>query len=80
MGVTCLKIHFIASHTFLIHVCSTYIFSAIWFCPVCKDEYDTEEIEYSLLDAVNRQSMSYVLQDVKCLKCKGVSLKGHEAY
>ena len=32
-----------------------------------------EEIEQSMVAAVHRKSMAYVLQDVKCLKCSMVS-------
>ena len=47
--------------------------SATWACVQCKTLYDLEEIEQSLLDAVHRKSMAYVLQDLECEKCHGVS-------
>lgn len=47
-------------------------FSGVWSCIQCKTEYDLDEIEQCLIDAVQRKSMAYLLQDVKCTKCKGV--------
>lgn len=54
--------------------CCCCCFRMVWFCIQCKTEYDIQEIEQSLIDAVNRTSMAYVLQDLKCGKCQGVSL------
>ena len=44
----------------------------MWSCVQCKANYDLDEIEQSLIDAVERKSMGYVLQDLKCTKCNGV--------
>ena len=63
-------VHFLDLEVFaiiIVHVCS-----ATWACVQCKTAYDLEEIEQSLLDAVHRKSMAYVLQDLKCEKCHGV--------
>ena len=38
----------------------------------CDTQYDVEEIEHMLVAAVHRKSMAYVLQDLKCLKCRMV--------
>ncbi|KAH9489960.1 hypothetical protein Btru_036333 [Bulinus truncatus] len=43
-----------------------------WVCPHCHSEYDSLEIEQTLVDVVQRKSMAYVLQDLSCCKCKGV--------
>ena len=31
-------------------------------------------IETQLIDMVQKQSMAFVLQDLKCVKCRGVSI------
>ena len=51
---------------------SFYIFRAAWSCVQCKTEYDLSEIEQNLVDAINRKSMAYVLQDLTCVKCHQV--------
>lgn len=38
----------------------------------CRTPYDTSDIEHLLLDAVQRKTMGYVLQDLSCLKCNQV--------
>ncbi|KAI9558619.1 hypothetical protein GHT06_015407 [Daphnia sinensis] len=43
-----------------------------WQCPLCKSNYDSDEIESMLLDVVNRKTMSFVLQDLQCKKCKQI--------
>ena len=45
---------------------------AAWSCVQCKTEYDLSEIEQNLVDAINRKSMAYVLQDLTCVKCHQV--------
>ena len=52
-----------------------FFFRAVWSCVQCKANYDLDEIEQSLIDAVERKSMGYVLQDLKCTKCNGVCAK-----
>ena len=46
----------------------------VWVCASanCKTPYDTQEIEHQLLDAVQRKTMGYCLQDLQCSKCRGV--------
>ena len=48
-------------------------FRARWSCIHCKTEYDLDDIEQSLIEAVHKKSMAYVLQDLECIKCKQVS-------
>ena len=45
-----------------------------WLCASadCRAPYDTAEIEHLLLDAVQRKTMGYVLQDLACKKCSQV--------
>ena len=38
----------------------------------CRTPYDMADIEHLLLDAVQRKTMGYVLQDLSCLKCNQV--------
>ncbi|XP_031784892.1 DNA polymerase epsilon catalytic subunit A [Nasonia vitripennis] len=44
----------------------------VWKCPNCELVYDNNQIEFSLLDTLNRKSMAYIIQDVQCLKCSEV--------
>lgn len=44
-------------------------FSPVWRCPLCTISYDNVEIEYLLIDNVQRKSMAYTLQDLQCKKC-----------
>ncbi|XP_013399576.1 DNA polymerase epsilon catalytic subunit A [Lingula anatina] len=53
---------------------------SVWQCPQCNNEYDTDEIEQALVDAVQRKSMGYVLQDLKCKKCHGVKESNMSKY
>ncbi|XP_048254478.1 DNA polymerase epsilon catalytic subunit A-like isoform X1 [Haliotis rufescens] len=53
---------------------------SVWSCVQCRAEYDVEEIEQSLVDAVHRKSMAYILQDLKCIKCKGVKENNMKRY
>ncbi|XP_011498886.1 PREDICTED: DNA polymerase epsilon catalytic subunit A, partial [Ceratosolen solmsi marchali] len=41
----------------------------IWKCPQCELAYDNDQIEFALIDILNRKSIGYVLQDLQCLKC-----------
>lgn len=43
-----------------------------WNCTLCKTNYDNEEIEFLLVDMINRKNMAYVLQDLLCCKCKEI--------
>ena len=44
-----------------------------WCCSHCKSPYNRDVIEQCLVDSVNRRSMAFVLQDLVCCKCHGVS-------
>ena len=45
-----------------------------WLCASaeCRTPYDTGEIEHLLMDAVQRKTMGYMLQDLTCKKCNQV--------
>lgn len=43
-----------------------------WFCSNCQAQYETDSIEMSLVEALQKKLMSYTLQDLECVKCKGV--------
>lgn len=49
-----------------------YYYRHMWKCPICDTSYDNTEIEFSLIDKLNRKSMGYVLQDLQCRKCKEI--------
>lgn len=44
----------------------------VWYCAQCGVNYDTEEIEKRLFDALNRKLMSYTLQDLQCVRCQQI--------
>ena len=46
----------------------------------CGSEYDMDFIESQLIDMVQKQSMAFVLQDLKCGKCLGVSILACTCY
>uniref|UniRef100_A0A3P9H1R7 DNA polymerase epsilon catalytic subunit n=1 Tax=Oryzias latipes TaxID=8090 RepID=A0A3P9H1R7_ORYLA len=43
-----------------------------WFCSNCQAQYETDSVEVSLIEALQKKLMSYTLQDLVCNKCKGV--------
>ncbi|XP_035661114.1 DNA polymerase epsilon catalytic subunit A-like [Branchiostoma floridae] len=43
-----------------------------WQCCHCGSQYDVDAIEHSLVSSLHKKSMAFVLQDLQCLKCKGV--------
>uniref|UniRef100_A0AAY5EBJ6 DNA polymerase epsilon catalytic subunit n=1 Tax=Electrophorus electricus TaxID=8005 RepID=A0AAY5EBJ6_ELEEL len=43
-----------------------------WFCSNCQAQYDTNAIEVTLVEALQKKLMTYTLQDLECGKCKGV--------
>jgi len=45
-----------------------------WCCSHCGNEYNALVIEQRLVEAVQRLSLSYVLQDLQCTRCQGVSV------
>ncbi|KAL5019574.1 hypothetical protein ScPMuIL_002466 [Solemya velum] len=53
---------------------------SVWACVHCRTDYDLTEIEQSLVNSVNRKSMAYVLQDLKCMKCQGVKESNMQKY
>lgn len=53
---------------------------ATWACIQCETEYDVLDIEHSLIEVVNRKSMAYTLQDLKCVKCGGVKDNNMQSY
>ncbi|XP_068968210.1 DNA polymerase epsilon catalytic subunit 1 [Bombus flavifrons] len=44
----------------------------IWKCPLCKMDYDNDEIEFLLMDMLDHKSMAYMLQDLQCCKCNEI--------
>lgn len=54
------------------HSISCLIPRPLWCCSHCNNPYNRDHIEQSLIDAVQRRSMSVVLQDLVCTKCQGV--------
>ncbi|XP_052253908.1 DNA polymerase epsilon catalytic subunit A-like [Dreissena polymorpha] len=53
---------------------------ARWSCIQCKGDYDLEEIEQCLIEAVQRKSMAYVLQDLECVKCHQIKDSNMRTY
>ncbi|KAF9543309.1 DNA polymerase epsilon catalytic subunit [Mortierella hygrophila] len=43
-----------------------------WRCQECKEEYDREAIEESMVSIVERMVDQYQMQDLKCVKCRRV--------
>uniref|UniRef100_A0A8C4T9X8 DNA polymerase epsilon catalytic subunit n=1 Tax=Erpetoichthys calabaricus TaxID=27687 RepID=A0A8C4T9X8_ERPCA len=43
-----------------------------WFCSNCHNPYETDNIETALVEALQKKLMTYTLQDLVCMKCKGV--------
>ncbi|KAL9963852.1 hypothetical protein ACROYT_G027403 [Oculina patagonica] len=46
----------------------------------CGSGYDMDFIESQLIDMVQKQSMAFVLQDLKCIKCRGVKATNMSRY
>ena len=44
----------------------------VWLCAQCYVYYDNDEIEIRLIDVINRKLMSYILQDLRCVRCKQI--------
>ncbi|XP_071842244.1 DNA polymerase epsilon catalytic subunit A-like isoform X2 [Apostichopus japonicus] len=53
---------------------------ALWQCEQCNSEYDVDLIEGALIEAVNRASMAFTLQDVVCSKCHQVKMPNMTRY
>ncbi|KAJ1092585.1 hypothetical protein NDU88_005695 [Pleurodeles waltl] len=43
-----------------------------WICTNCEAEYDSDVIEMALVEALQKKLMAFMLQDLACMKCKGV--------
>jgi DNA polymerase epsilon subunit 1 len=43
-----------------------------WLCSYCHAPYNRDQIESNLIKAVQRRSDSFCLQDLVCVKCRGV--------
>ncbi|KAM8961963.1 DNA polymerase epsilon catalytic subunit A [Pelodytes ibericus] len=43
-----------------------------WVCTNCQTEYDIDGIEMALVEGLQKKMMAFTLQDLVCLKCKGV--------
>ncbi|CAM9478652.1 unnamed protein product [Pylaiella littoralis] len=46
-----------------------------WQCVQCNHPYDRSSIELSLVEAVQRRSVRYQLQDMRCSKCGSVATR-----
>jgi len=42
--------------------------------------YDNEEIEMRIIDVVQRKMMSYVLQDLRCMRCNEIKRENLSEY
>ncbi|XP_046479124.1 DNA polymerase epsilon catalytic subunit 1 isoform X1 [Neodiprion pinetum] len=52
----------------------------VWKCPLCETSYDNAEIEFSLIDTLNRKCMGYILQDLQCVKCNQIKRENMNEY
>ncbi|KAG8145916.1 hypothetical protein E2320_012361 [Naja naja] len=43
-----------------------------WLCSNCQSQYDSDAIEMALVEALQKKLMAFTLQDLVCLKCKGI--------
>lgn len=46
----------------------------------CGSEYDMDFLETRLIDMVQKQSVAFILQDLKCVKCRGVKATNMARY
>jgi len=46
--------------------------TVVWLCPVCRQPYDTADIEQQLVAALANTSLAHQLQDLVCLRCDQV--------
>ncbi|CAH0594349.1 unnamed protein product [Chrysodeixis includens] len=44
----------------------------VCLCPTCGTPYENQELEWRLVEVMNRRTMSYVLQDLICKRCHQV--------
>ncbi|XP_041470272.1 DNA polymerase epsilon catalytic subunit A-like isoform X2 [Lytechinus variegatus] len=54
--------------------------AVLWQCIQCQSEYDVSSIEASLVEALQKASMAYTLQDLSCSKCHQVKLSNMASY
>lgn len=56
-----------------LEICFISVACRSWACVQCHTNYDLNELEQVLVATVHRKSMAFVLQDLKCSKCKMAS-------
>lgn len=56
------------THDFSSHYLN-FLFRKMYKCPVCQSAYSKDDLEYLLLDMVQRNTMAYTIQDLQCKKC-----------
>ncbi|CAH2045106.1 unnamed protein product, partial [Iphiclides podalirius] len=44
----------------------------VCLCPTCGTPYDNQELEWRLIEIMNRRAMTYTLQDLICIRCNQV--------
>ncbi|XP_045485974.1 DNA polymerase epsilon catalytic subunit 1 [Pieris rapae] len=44
----------------------------VCLCPTCETPYENQELEWRLIEILNRRAMSYTLQDLICARCHQV--------
>ncbi|XP_047033802.1 DNA polymerase epsilon catalytic subunit 1 [Helicoverpa zea] len=44
----------------------------VCLCPTCGTPYENQELEWRLIEIMNRRTMSYILQDLICKRCHQV--------
>ncbi|KAH9641118.1 hypothetical protein HF086_000766 [Spodoptera exigua] len=44
----------------------------VCLCPTCGTPYDNQELEWRLVEIMNKRTMSYILQDLICKRCHQV--------
>lgn len=54
---------------------STIVSRPVWLCPQCNVYYENCYIEGKLTDEVQRKVMSYIIQDVRCDRCKQTKME-----
>lgn len=45
---------------------------AVCLCPTCGTPYDNQELEWRLVEIMNRRTMAFMLQDLICTRCHEV--------
>ena len=45
-----------------------------WACLMCDTRYDLDEIQLVLLEALKKRGVGHCVQDLRCVKCKQVSI------